>query len=374
MEVLRFDRAQKLTSVERTDEGYLRITAPIAKCSIYTYRLDDGTIQREYVPPTTLFSQDSIDTLKLKPVTNNHPKSFVKSDSFKNLSIGVVGESIVQDRDKLVATFIISSQDGIDAVDSGKNQLSPAYTCEVLQQSGITPDGQHYDAVQINRRYNHLALVPKARGGDELSFKMDSSDTEYGIETIATNNNKESYMATSIRIDGVDHAIENPVVASHIATLTVKADKLDAMESQLTELNTAKVELSAKLDAKDAEIVDLKAKSSDEAIAKRVDAKVALISTAKEILGDELKADASDEAIMESVILKVSPEAKLDGFDGDMKSVYLKARFDAAVEMFSKDAVADQRKQTRKSDSNDTKIDYRQARIDALATRHEEGK
>lgn len=321
-----------------------------------------------------MFNADSIETLKLKPVTKTHPKKFVKSDSFSKLSIGTTGENITRDGELLVASFIISSQDGIDAVESGMNQLSPAYSCEVLNQSGITPDGERYDAIQINRRYNHLALVPKARGGDMLSFKMDSCDEDYGIE-IETKP-MECIMPT-IRVDGVDHAIENPVIVSHIASLTVKAEKADALEAEITGYKTAQVELTAKLDAKDSEIEVLKASKLPESeIAKRVDARVELLSSAKSVLGEELKSDATDAEIMEAVVLAVSPDAKekIDACDEATKSIYLKARFDSAMELVAKEPIANQRKEMRKDSKNvPEKIDPRQARQDALESRYAEG-
>ena len=42
------------------------------------------------------------------------------------------------------------------------------YTMDLDTTAGVTPSGEQYDAVQRKLRMNHLALVPRARGGSNL--------------------------------------------------------------------------------------------------------------------------------------------------------------------------------------------------------------
>lgn len=365
---IRFDKACTIRKVDTTDEGYLLITAPIAKSSIYSYRLDDGSIQREYIPSETLFNQDSINTLKLKPVTNNHPKKFVKRDSYSKLAIGTTGENIGQDGEYLVATFIVSDSKAIDAINSGKNQLSPAYECDVVLEHGITPEGERYDAIQKNRRYNHLALVDRARGGNDLTFRLDSDDS---IIPDTINERGDSPMP-KINLDGIDHELDNPAIATHIAKLTAKVDSL---EGEITANKTALVQAKADSDGLTAELTKLRADSTSEKIDGLVKARVALIEAAKPILGKDFKADASDLDIMQAVVLKQCPEAKFDGYTGEMAEVYTKARFDGVIAQIAEAPVASQRQniRTKSADGQDANIplDPRQARIDSLGSRYE---
>ena len=59
----------------------------------------------------------------------------------------------------------------IKAVQSGTRQLSFAHTGTVTVQDGVTPDGEHYDAIQTDIVFtDHLAIVPEGRGGPTLSI------------------------------------------------------------------------------------------------------------------------------------------------------------------------------------------------------------
>lgn len=360
MSEIRIDRSSEISSVIKTDEGYLRVKAPVARTGVYNYMLSDGTVQREYVPPETLFAQDSIDSLKLKPVTDKHPSKFVDSSTFKSDAVGYVTETIDQIDNLLYTEFLVTSNDGIDSINDGSRQLSPGYRCEVIKKSGITPSGEHYDAIQTNRKYNHLALVDKARGGDALSFKIDSVD---GVELLTET--EEIVSMATIRIDGVDHAIENEAIANHIASLNTRVDSITALENE-------KVELCGKVDSLEAELKTEKASRLDaEEIQKRVDAKVELIEKAKSIV-PEIKTDASDVEIMQSVIEAKFPsvELKLDGYNEDQKAIYLKARFDSAVEMHNADIVADNREDMKPNDNNNERVDAREAFIDKLESQY----
>jgi len=163
-------------SVKRTDEGFIIAEAPIAKVGVMSYILADGSIRRELVDEETLKSDSSNETLKLKPVTNTHPQEkIVNKSNSKYRTVGSVGETIEYKSDALYAKFSINNQDAIKDVENGRKQLSPGYTVDLLMESGEY-NGQRYDAIQRNRRYNHLALVDNARGGSELALNIDHCD------------------------------------------------------------------------------------------------------------------------------------------------------------------------------------------------------
>lgn len=312
MSVSRLDRLTRHLPIktERTDEGYLKVTAPIARVGIYTYHNSDGSTTKEFVSAATLQNQDSLKTLELKPVTNDHPREMVNTDNAKALKVGSTGETFSFDGQSLIATFTVTDSDAIKAIEAGKVQLSPAYTTDVKLASG-THNGESYDGVQTNRRYNHLALVDAARGGDSLKIKLDRYD---GIQIDNINSKKGDSMPTDdnttlYHLDGANHSI--PVqVERHLAKLDGRVSTLTAdVAAKKTELDT----LQAKYDASQAEVKKLSEVDHSDAIDKAVAAKFALHSDAKELLGEDYKADMADSAISAAIIAKAYPEIKLDG-------------------------------------------------------------
>jgi len=361
---IRFDKMIDIESFKRTDEGYLELTAPVAKVGVMTYLTTNGKKVLEYVPATVLFDSKSYETLRLKPVTFKHPKDLLNSENFKDNAVGFVSETVFQQDDLLVAKFIVSDKTAITNIETGLcTQLSCGYEAVVAENSGVTEDGVVYDTMQTYRKYNHLALVDKARGGSELSIKLDGCDGFIITKQEDTNSMK------TIRIDGVDHQLENEAIATHVASLTKKTDSL---EKELSDEKNNVVTIKAKLDSVEAELAKVKAVDVETEIKKRVDSRLALIEKALPILGDELKMDASDEEIKKAVILAIQPTAKFDGIDAKELAIYLNARFDACVELAPELNESSQREEmfSRKNDASDKKDAY-QTRKDALNSRWE---
>lgn len=174
VEVKRVDfLSRPIGKVKKTDEGYLQGRAPVAKVGILVYMKRDGSQVRELVPDETLFEIDSMTSLQMKPVTNTHPKELVlDSRTVKRRKVGMTGESVRNDSEFLTVPVVITDDDAIQSIDAGRQELSPGYSCKLLMQPG-TFEGQKYDAIQLERRYNHLALCDKARGGAELRLNLD---------------------------------------------------------------------------------------------------------------------------------------------------------------------------------------------------------
>jgi hypothetical protein len=73
----------------------------------------------------------------------------------------------------------IRRADAIQAVKGGKTELSPGYVTLLDPTPGVDPEFGPYDAVQRDRRYNHLAIVDVARGGPEIRLRADGARTQY---------------------------------------------------------------------------------------------------------------------------------------------------------------------------------------------------
>lgn len=175
-EVVRYDRGS-LTPMEVTDEGFLRVEGFIARPGIYEYRTHDGQVIRELIEPAELHNADSLATLALKPVTNDHPDEDVTPENSAKLAVGAVDPmvDVMQVGGFVRIRFCVNNRDAIEAINAGKRELSPGYRCEIDPTPGTHPDYGRYDARQLRRRYNHAAIVDAARGGREIRLRADGA-------------------------------------------------------------------------------------------------------------------------------------------------------------------------------------------------------
>jgi len=204
-------------------------------------------------------------------------------------------------------------------------------------------EGQRFDAIQRNIRYNHVALVEAGRAGPEVGLRLDSQDAvakhPYRTDSKPASGRKEKPMAV-IRIDSVDYEAPDQTAQAVRAKLDSLQNRLDEAEQEKKKLDEEMEKLKAERDQLEEELEKKKAED-EEAEKKRADsirqavrARIALENQARPILGDDFKFDdATDLEIKKAVIQKLSPEAKLDG----KSEVYIEARYDAAIEL-AKDA------------------------------------
>lgn len=326
--------------MELTEDGYLKGRAIATNVGVFAYLTEDG-VQYELRPPEEVFHPDSVATLKGIPMTNDHPSVRVTSENSKKLSVGFTGD-VRQDQYHLAPALTITDEEAVLDVQAGKKALSCGYTLDLEFTSG-TWMGVHYDAIQRNIRYNHLAIVPKGRAGDAAKMKLDSADP-VGVQKIDNEDRRPSSM-TKIKIDGMAFEVED-----NLATvIQTKLDELEVankgVKDNSIELEKAKKDLSKKDADVDTlkddnkklkkDLDDLKAADHSEDIAKAVKARIDLEKTAEKA-GIEVKDDATDESLKKEIILSVYPSAKekLDSCD----AVYLDARFDGALESLNEDS------------------------------------
>lgn len=183
----RWDRLQlpaDLAPAERTRQGYLRAHAAVAVPGIMDYYDAAGNLTRELLPAEELHNVDSLLSLASIPMTLHHPDEDVDPDNVGDLGVGDVGGEveILADTGHVRVGVVIRRRDALDAVDAGMVEVSPGYTTVIVPTPGVapeyaTPDNPEgrYDAIQTRRRYNHLAVVPQARGGDTVRLRADST-------------------------------------------------------------------------------------------------------------------------------------------------------------------------------------------------------
>lgn len=171
---------------DRTPSGMLRIRGAIARVGWLKYYNNDGSERLEYVSPKTLFDPAHLDSIGLSPLTLGHPPEKVTPDNYRKYVIGTVGDRVFANHDTGVIEVIhlIGDKEAIEAVESGKaKQLSMGYDC----QTELRSDGNYE---QIKRIANHISIVELARGGKELSLKIDGLDYDCSYQELKKEVNK----------------------------------------------------------------------------------------------------------------------------------------------------------------------------------------
>lgn len=382
-ETKRFDNIDRsewmTTEFFRTAEGFLKGRAIVTCAGVFTYQRADGSIQRELRLPEEVFAPETLESLKLKPVTLNHPMELVTSQNADELQVGSLGDNpsrTTQQYDwegkrvgwtemtdglNCAIDMIITKEEAINEVINGKQGLSMGYTCDLEETSG-TWCGVEYDCIQRNIRYNHCAIVDVGRAGDnaKIDLRLDSADAV--LKDILLVKTDGGTKMKTIKLDGIDYEAEETVIKA----LNSEKTRADNAESELNKLKEdSKNEISVltadrdtqkeRADKAEEELATLKANSMDKTkLDEAVKAKMELLKNA-EMAGVEVKGDESDVDLKKAIITKVFPKANLDGKD----DVYIQARYDGAIENLADEADAKSRQalanipETVKTDSSD---------------------
>lgn len=162
--------APTLQSTRITAAGYLVADVRMARTGLYTYggfevgRSDMETV-RVYRPADEVFNSKAMASFATVPVTMGHPNAAVSSSTWRDASVGHVGEIVFRDGEFIRGEIVVMDQAAIDQIQSGTAELSCGYQCDLDWTAGTTPEGEAYDAVQRRPRGNHLAIVPRGRAG-----------------------------------------------------------------------------------------------------------------------------------------------------------------------------------------------------------------
>lgn len=198
----RFDLDLGLAPPVEGPGGCLLLQGYAAGPGVYVYVEDDGSIRREYVPVTTLWHADAVEGLRRAPVTLGHPPVFVDGTNFRQYVHGDVGDVERGPGDKVKILDLAARTAEIRAAISDPEdpvvELSPGYFVDLDETPGVTPEGEEYDAVQVRREYNHLAVVTRARGGPEMRLRVDDQSDS-------------AIMQSSIPLDGDQPSAETPM-------------------------------------------------------------------------------------------------------------------------------------------------------------------
>jgi hypothetical protein len=176
------------SSMRTTSNGYLVASPRVARTGIQLYGGHElgftderrHKVFKVFRPENEVFKNDSLHSFAHKPVTDDHPPRHVDAASWSKHARGFMGGEVARDGQFVRVPMLLTDQNLINKVKSGKAELSVGYACDIVWDSGTTPDGEQYDAQQRNIHVNHVAVVDAGRGGPQLRI----GDVEMKTETL----------------------------------------------------------------------------------------------------------------------------------------------------------------------------------------------
>jgi hypothetical protein len=267
---------------------------------------DPNSVVRVFRPASEVFSVDSLRTASRLPITLDHPVKdgqavMVDASNWREFAKGESGEEILRDGEFVRVPIRITDAAAVNSVQHERPEFSLGYAAQISLQSGVH-DGEPYDAVMTNLRYNHLAACKAARGGAELRITDERTVPIIGAPAV-----------TIRTINGISvNLTDATAVASAIDTLVADRD------SAVTDLKGARstiAERDATIAARDAEIVRLtdelgKAKLTPAQLRDAAAVYARTIADAKRLgvtVTDEMDAEAAQRA---AVNAKIGDKAK----------------------------------------------------------------
>lgn len=366
-------------------EGIMRGSARVTKTGVFPYKNPDGSIRFELRHPDEVFSKESMDSLKLRPVTNDHPPMqgnpparLVTPHNIKELSIGTTGENPTREDEYLSTSIVINDEEGIRAVQSGIQQISCGYRCKTHEEEGFF-EGQKYTHRQSGIRYNHVSIVKSGRVGSDVRLNLDSmyiddeTETETG-EKLMTTDKMET-----IRIDGINYKADPEVhnkINSYEKEVKELSEKIDAMDLKHKEISSELEKTKAQRDGFEEKLAESEKLDHSEEVRAKVKELSSVISVANKIMPGDEKMDSMDcSEIIRAVVAKKFPSLSIE----DKSDDYIKARFDSIAEELQEsegEEISEQRKALiARTDSKEKQMNARDKYILELNKPfHEKGK
>lgn len=322
-----FDRASyKITSREVTDEGFLSVPGRVARTGVQDYLAcelgldgDPNRIVRVMRPESEVFKQSSLDTYNGVDVTIEHPQSLVTADTYKAVTAGVVRSVGARDGDFVQCELLVKDQAAIDAINSGKVQLSAGYT-SVYKDAPADAD---YEFIQTDIKINHVALVDRARAGNQAKL----------FDNKPTGDN----MPVKVVLDS-----GRTVEIADEAVATLVTDTVERLQQAVKDAEAKASKTEAEKDAMKEDLEEEKKKSSDAAISARVADIAKTMDAARKVAGDTFACDSLDIVTIQREALKIArPKRAFDGKSNE----YITAAFDMEMEE-DEDEKKDKKKST----------------------------
>jgi hypothetical protein len=332
----RYDQTSEF-SAETTPVGGRRLRGNFTRTGVFQYQNADGSISKEYRPPSEVFAPASLATYQGAAVTDLHPPDMVTPETFGDLNKGHILEAKQADP-HVAGTLDVNDKGLIDKIDAkDRGEMSMGYTADWDPTPGVSPEGQAYDGVQRNIKINHVALLPRGAGrmGPTVALRKDSKDAvaillqsksdadtpvpmaKHQIGTVTYDAGSESHVQAvdaeiaRLRKDADDQRAE---ATTHKAKAEQAEKRADAAEKQTDPKAIAK---------QVAERVNLIALARREK-AKRADSVEARRKAWTYLDAAEVAAATDTDTIVKEVLSMLAPDLDTSGMDSPSLLVALK--------------------------------------------------
>ena len=328
-------------------DGTVLLMGRLAKPGILPYHDQAGNVRRELVPESTLRDPAWLRSVARAPVTLEHPVRDgelvdVDPDNVSDFGVGDVdGRVDVDEDDFVVIRLATRRRDAIDSIRRGDAvELSPGYNCSTDPTPGIHPVFGAYDAIQVSRRCNHVALTDMARGGHDIGLRRDSAllvqarDSNQPPQEGPMDKVKLAALLVALgmpeadakRCDSMDDALE--LVKDKKRDGASVRDLYDELSFDFRKVSSARDALQGKLDAAMAELEKLKEdakgkedkKGDSEKLAARIafaDQRTELLTLAKAHGVDMDDAKRADNAGIRLAVVKAALPSTPDDATAD---------------------------------------------------------
>lgn len=169
------------------NEYWLIKNNPMTKIGVFPYlgsqispELEPNKVYGVLRSKEELTRPETLKSLELIPLINEHTMIGNKEGMTPAEDVGVegvTGTNVQINKPFITNDLKIFSENLKQEIESGKKDLSMGYRCRYELTPGEF-EGQHYDAIQRDILYNHIALVDEGRMGSDVrvmdSFTFDS--------------------------------------------------------------------------------------------------------------------------------------------------------------------------------------------------------
>jgi hypothetical protein len=336
MRVARTD-VSRLDALRELPDGSLRVDASPTRAGILEYSDGEGRTWREYRPADEAFAAESLASLRGVTVTKGHPAGLVTAETWKDVAKGHVGDDVRRDGGLVATSLVVRDAGAVAAVKAHELvELSAGYECDIDPTPGLTPDGERYDAIQRNVRFNHVALLPPGTGraGPECALRLDGKATPAARVVRADAPVRTTNPTTAatpkdtgmkIKVRGREFRGDDAGEMKQAQDAVDELEKKDAESSgkhaelmtKIAELMALVAQLKAAAEAEEKDEAEGAPADGDDAMAPEVyDSITRVRAVGAKVLGADVKLDGKKPSeIKRAVLAKLAPSVKLDAFD-----------------------------------------------------------
>ncbi len=344
--------------------GYLTVDGTASRVGVLEYGEMDGVPNApwfELVPLETLNNDSFLAAMQSLPITLGHPPIMLDAANTRSYQRGTVTRSWMDGDDQRVR-MLFTDADTIAAIRDGTKELSLGYLAKLDETPGKFR-GRAYNASQIERRPNHLAIVDLARAGHGAKIDRMDGALYPRVDGLRVSKMDE----VEVEIGGVRYKVAQPV-ADQLAALQEKVaagdkpagdadgdtsdnagadgaanpasdekdekdekDGNDAPRGDAAPAGITEAQLDARLDAFSTKLID-KMGAQRRKDAQAAEVRATLIERATKVLPESFKCDGkSTSDIMAAAVIEAAPDLKaaVEGARKDEK--ILTGLFEAAM-------------------------------------------